>query len=510
MLDQSGQSTAKPTTDDERAWTIAATAVVAGIAAIILLFRGGVAQVVALWNATSAYNHCWIVLPISLYLIYERRRAVSVLRPVPTAWGLVAVAGSAAVWLLGDLVGVAEVGHFAIMGLIQGLLLTVLGWEVYRALLFPLMFLWFMVPTGGALLGPLQSIATGMSSGLLVLSGIPTVVDGNAIEVPTGRYIVVEGCAGLNFVLASLMLSVLYGHSIYRGWVKPAMLVALMVPLAIVANGIRIWGIIAIAQFTERRIDIGDDHLWYGWMFFSVVLMAAMGIAYLFRDPPADLPPPRSIAPDRSRFKPAVVASAVVATVAVAAAAPAYAALLRAGDEMPEALALHLPTRMGPWRLATPSGWSPHYPNAHIAAHEAFTHEGRTVDLFVAYYWRQDKGHKAIGSANRLTPVPEWIQHPLGMVPTRVGGEPSWARATLLDDDGRRWVVWSWYWVGGRYTANPMTAMLLQLKATLTGGDRRAALVAVWVAEAEGAHALGRFLEDALILSALTSVAAGK
>ena len=104
------------------------------------------------------------------------------------------------------MVDVAEGTHFAVVGMMQALLLTALGWRVYKALLFPLLYLWLLVPTAGFLLPPLQSITTVLAVEGIRLSGIPVFAEGIVVTVPTAVYVIVAGCAGLNFLLASLAM----------------------------------------------------------------------------------------------------------------------------------------------------------------------------------------------------------------------------------------------------------------------------------------------------------------
>ncbi|MEO5375743.1 MAG: EpsI family protein [Alphaproteobacteria bacterium] len=496
MPDQSQQS--------EAAWPAVIAAALAGVAAIVILFRDGVAQVVGLWWSSAAHGHCALILPISLYLIHERRHVLAAMRPRASPWGLAVVAVSAAAWLLADMAGVDEVGHFAIVGMLQGVVLAVLGTAVYRALLFPLMILWLMVPTGGGLVPALQEVATVLSSSLLRLTGIPTFVDGTMIEVPTGRYFIAEGCAGLNFLLASLTVGLLFAHAIHRRWTRVVATVAAMLLLAVLANGVRIWGIIAIAEVTRRRIDIIDDHLALGWVFFSLVLVLAMRVAWIFRDPPVE--PPLPAPPVRTGFRPAGVFMAAVAAVVVASAAPTARALTREPEPKPGSFSLRLPTAFGDWRAVPADTWSPRFPGAHVTLHGAFQRDERRVELFVAYYWRQDGTRKAVGAGNHLTAIPEQLEHPLPPVDIRVDGRSTEARATLLKDGGHRWLTWSWYWVGGRHTGSPPLARLLRLKAELGGGERRAAVVVIRADESLGADTLRAFLKDA----GLTGLLAGE
>ena len=130
-----------------------------GTAALLGLFWPTAASAARLWANTSAYNYGYLIVPIALYVAWGERAQLAATLPEPSLWGVAAdgclcspVAGVRSV-------GINEGRHFALVGMIQGLFLAVLGFRIYRALSFPLLYLFLMVPTGEFLLSPLQTFA---------------------------------------------------------------------------------------------------------------------------------------------------------------------------------------------------------------------------------------------------------------------------------------------------------------------------------------------------------------
>ena len=217
-------------------------------------------------------------------------------RPAAAGAGLrrpLAVARVGAVWWLAHALRIAEGEQFALAFMLQAVLLAVLGWPVYRALLFPFAYLLLMVPTGDFLLGPLQGVATQVASFLLRLTGIPVFVEGTIIEVPTRTVIIAPGCAGLNFLLASLALSLLFADLLYRHWPKRVVCVVAALALSVAANWVRIYALIVFDYFTDSRTNIFDDHLLYGWGFFTIIMALLLWLAHRLQDPVASEPAPR-------------------------------------------------------------------------------------------------------------------------------------------------------------------------------------------------------------------------
>ena len=271
-----------PSPARRRAWRLSLGLAAAGIVLAIVLLSDTVTSAVSLWWNSSAYNHGFLIAPISAWLVWLKRRELAAVTPTGSLLGAAVTAGFAVLWLTADAADVDEGRHIAFVGIVQGILLACLGWRVCVVLAFPILYLWLMVPAGSPLLPLLQDIATRISSGIIGWSGIPIWVEGAYIEVPTGAYHVALECAGLNFILATLAISPLYAYLFYRSMWKRVLAVVAALVLAVVMNGVRIAGIIMLAHWSGHRINIVDDHLLYGWGFFALVLLGA--------DPIADFP----------------------------------------------------------------------------------------------------------------------------------------------------------------------------------------------------------------------------
>lgn len=256
----------------------------------VLLYWPAVANAVYLWAHRSSYNHGFLIIPIAAYLIWDRRAVLAPLVPRPWLPGLPGLLAASALWFVVHAMGIMEGEHFLIVGLFQAIVVTLLGWRLYWALLLPMNYLWLMVPTGTLFFPVLQKLATDISAWLLWVSGIPVFAEGTLISVTTGDYLVAEGCSGLNFILSTLALAPLYATFVYASMRKRLIAVAIALVASVFANAFRIFAIIALAEFTDRQIDIVDDHLLYGWGFFLVVLglMGWVGLRFADPDTPRD------------------------------------------------------------------------------------------------------------------------------------------------------------------------------------------------------------------------------
>ncbi len=313
-----------------RAWRIACCAILIGLAGLLGLYWQTAVSAFHIWMTSSAYNYAVLVAPISLYLIWEERETLARMTPQPSAWGVAVAVLFSFAWFLANSLDINEGRHLALVGMMEGLFLAVLGLRVSRQLAFPLLYLFLMVPTGAFLVEPLQHLSHAGATALLHLTGIPVYADGLTIQVPQGNFFVEPGCAGLNFLLASLALSLLYGRQVYHRLSSRIVCVAAALVISIVANIVRIFLIIALTEWSHRQIAIADDHLAFGWGFFAVVMMVSLwlGAKVKEREPhPATSNPVHAVHAPPSALH---VGAFALAVLLIAAAAPMISQL-RAG-----------------------------------------------------------------------------------------------------------------------------------------------------------------------------------
>src|SRR5579862_8398536 len=139
-----------------RAWTPALISVVMACAVFGLAFQREIVGAIRVWIGSTAYNHCFLILPLVAVLLWSRREAIASLRPRPAAWALVLVPALSAIWVAAALLDILEAEQLIVVALFEVLLVAVLGWRAFRALLAPLLFLFFLVPFGAFLVPALQ------------------------------------------------------------------------------------------------------------------------------------------------------------------------------------------------------------------------------------------------------------------------------------------------------------------------------------------------------------------
>ncbi len=481
-------------------WNLALTVLVVCACGLIWMHWGTAVSMYDLWSRIHAYNHAFLIIPVCLFLAWERRHLLRILRPGPNLIGTLCVALFGAMWLVSDMTDVVIGRQIALVGMTEGLVLATLGWRVFRVLLFPLLYVWLVVPSDYGLLSGLQNVATIASAWGIGLLGIPIFVEGVFIEIPTGRYWVAPGCAGLNFLLSGFALSLLYGEQMYAGWGKRVGCVVVMIIVAIVANWIRIFGLIVAGHYFNEIYDI-NDHYTEGWVFFAIVVFLMMWIGMRFRDPVRDNAT-RNEALIGTQAYTAPTALVYYFAVAIVSAVvifgfPAYATYRQNQPGIAVSASVEFPARVGEWRTSTKSSsWQPSFKGATAQRVQTYIKDGQSVDLFIAYYARQGDGREVAAYGNQVYNGGTWQRLRNGSVSVTLGSDPAIFASTEIKRGERRRIVWHAYWVDERFTSGATKAKLLQAKAELFSGDRRAGYIALSSERTDGTAELATFLKS--------------
>ncbi len=478
----------------ERAWRAAAATLAVGIIGLIALFWEPAVAAVNVWSDSATYNHCFLIIPIVGYLIWERRVIFAQTRPAPTYLiPSLAVAIGSAAWLVANTATVFEVQQFAMFGILQCLLLAVLGWRVYFALAFPFFYLIFLIPSGEQLVPAMQDFTTWFIAVGLDLIGIPNYVDGVFISIPSGSFHVAEACAGLRFLIASVAYGFLFADLIYRDWKRRAIFVVLSVTIPIVANGFRALGIVLIANYSDHKYAVGADHLVYGWGFFAAITLLLTWIGLKFRDAPDDwhLPKWARVPAQAAAATPISFAIAGALVLAVAAWGPAYATYLNLAPPKQPTIQIALPDARAPWQVvATTAAWRPTYQNPSAEKQQRYTAgAGQNVDLHVVLYNDQRKGSELLSFSNEVQDE-SWRRITDSSASLLVDGAPLNVNLRRIARGDVRRFVFSWYWVDGRFLTSKIGMKLAQVTGKLVTGRRAAAVVMLSIEAVDEAAAL--------------------
>jgi exosortase A len=454
------------------AWAIAGLAVVGATAAF--LHWDALVAAALIWIGSATYSYGLLVPPVVAFLLWQRRAALRQIAPRPWPWGLALIGAAALVATIGQVISALVVEQLAFVALLQAAALAILGPPVFRQIAFPLLYLYLAVPLGDGLIAPLQALTAAFAVGLLDALGVPVRLDGLLIRIPGATFHVAEACAGLRFLLASFALGVLLAALFFRTWWHRLLFVLAAIALSIVGNGLRAAGLVLIAHLSGLQLAIGVDHLTYGYGFTALLLAALVALAAVLGTTDGFGVDRAAAAPQRAPAK--TPHGRILATAAAAVLATALPALAArpAADACRATPGVATPEIAPPWTpVASPDAGRPAAANPDAEVWQRYRSGDHTVDLYVGFYCAQREGAEAVSQAHRLSGVvlakgQDQLKGGAGQLPVQRLEVRSGAETRL---------VYLWYWVDGRFTADPLVAKLRQAKAALFGGADAAAVI---------------------------------
>ena len=242
-----------------------------------VLFHDVGAKLIHDWTVDENYSHGFLIVPISAYLVWERRARLAAI-PIRGSWlGLIVVLGSIAVLAAGQLGAELFLTRIALLGTLAGAVLFLAGWTWLGVLTFPLAFLLLMIPIPTIIFNqiafPLQLLASRFGEAALMLAGVPVLREGNVITLSNTSLEVAEACSGIRSLISLLTLAIVYGYVIERRpWARVALAVA-SIPVAIIANGVRVAGTGIAAHYVGPEAAQGFFHTFSGWLVFVVAFL---------------------------------------------------------------------------------------------------------------------------------------------------------------------------------------------------------------------------------------------
>jgi exosortase len=234
------------------AWLAAALA--AGV--LGLVFWPLAPDLLHVWRENAYAGHGPFVPVYAAFLLWlDRERLAAAPRRMEPAGALVLLLGLG-MFALGRSAEslTLQVPAFAVA--VAGALLGCFGSQVLRVAAFPVAFLALMMPLPQPIVEavtlPVQHFGAACASFAMSLLGVPHHRDGIILELPNVTLAVVEGCNGLRFLMALLTLTAAFAHATQRRWQHELALTLAAIPVALLANAIRVTAV-TLAGTTSGR-----------------------------------------------------------------------------------------------------------------------------------------------------------------------------------------------------------------------------------------------------------------
>ncbi len=419
------------------------------------------------------FEHGIFVPLFALFVLWQDRKRLGAISPAPSWAGLPLIILSLLMLVLGVLGAELFFSRVSLLILLAGLIILFQGWTFFRAVLFPWAFLILMIPIPNLLLQqvtfPLQLLASKLATDLLELVAVPVLRQGNVIYLAAMPLDVAEACSGIRSLLTLVTLAIIYGYLMEtRMWVR-VVLALLAVPIAVAANGFRIFGTGLLVQYWDPDKAEGFFHTFSGWLIFVVALIMLFAvhrvISLIWKSGPAA---PRNLAHVEEqptgyiRVKSRPLRFGIVAVIMLATAL-VLQAHSRSEFFPPRALLSFLPLQIDGWKgtdipldqdtldiLGAGEFLVREYENA--------SQPQPLINLFIAYFPTQKAGD-TIHSPNHCLPGAGWVPTSREVVQIgRPDGSSFPVNRYVVSKAGERQLVLYWFQAHGREVASEYQA----------------------------------------------------
>jgi len=464
------------------------TKLIAGVVFLLvfsLVYIDSLTVLFKLWAGLeqTIYRYGFLVLACSCYLLYLKRVQFRELIANPNWWALLFSLILASAWFVSSLAGVQTVQLAVLPILLLAMLTAFYGTSFLRIAGLPILLLLFAIPLWWPLLPFLKDATTLSTELFLRFIGKAVFVEGYFLHLPGGSFFVDDGCAGLRFLLVTLILAFMGIDMHALNLKQSAVLLGVGILMALVANWVRVIVVVLVGDYTRMEHRLVTDHNDLGWLVYGLlVLLPFFFLIGRFTIKDVDQStepyhPAERLGGSSNRF----IANYSIVFV-ILMAGPALSAVVRF-QEYPIRV-VSLPSATESWMEAPSqeSNWRANYLEADNYLYSKFQGESGLVDLHVVNYASQEEGVELINVDNTLTDGERWDTTPntqeLVDVETNSGEAVTVLAVEIESLQGQRKLVWYWYEIGARSTTNTYTAKAYQLLG-LFDGRKDGSLIAI-------------------------------
>jgi exosortase len=240
------------------------------------------------WS-TEQGAHGPIMLATGIWLIGQRRREIAPLvRPGNLALSIALLLATLTIYVVARVTDTLELEGPAMYAALVICFYAYCGSQALRLLWFPIFYLLFVFPPPDSVLAmltqPLKLQISRLAVDLLDMLGYPVGRTGVVIQVAQYDVLVAAACAGLNSIISLSAIGLFYVYVRHNAnWRYALLLMLVILPMAIVANFIRVLLIILMTYYFGDAVAQGFLHEFAGLTMFLVALLGIIGFDILLQ-----------------------------------------------------------------------------------------------------------------------------------------------------------------------------------------------------------------------------------
>ncbi len=251
-------------------------------------------ETIALAWQNDTYTHILLILPVSVFMILAERRLLHATTPWPLREGgailfvAVAIACSTWIWsasLNADMLLAARMSVLVLAWI--GFFVLCFGTQPSRKLIFPLLFLFALVPLPrivmDSLISLLQIGSAWSAHAFFAAFGVPVFQQGVVLTVPGLTVQVAQECSSIRSSSMLIVTTLVMAQVLLRSFWRKAVVVAVAVPLSVFKNGLRIFIIAMLGTRVDPGYLTGRLHHQGGPIFLAIALGGTSALLWLLR-----------------------------------------------------------------------------------------------------------------------------------------------------------------------------------------------------------------------------------
>ena len=261
------------------------------LALILIVYFPVLIDLVTDWYIDSNYSHGFLILPISVFLIWQKRQELKETPVRQNKLGLLFLIGSLVLLIVGTAGAEYFTVRVSLVFLLFSIVLYLFGWQFTRVIWFAFFFMLFMIPIPYviyyAITFPMQLFASKVSTVILEAIGLPLLRQGNILHIPGYSLEVAEACSGIRSLFSLLALGALFAYYTQPNKIKAIILFLSTIPIAIAGNIFRITITAISAHMISIKFAEGTLHEISGLLvfIFSLIVLFIFGAILRWKKP---------------------------------------------------------------------------------------------------------------------------------------------------------------------------------------------------------------------------------
>lgn len=238
------------------------------------------------WFARDSYYSHGILIPfVTVYLIWQKREKLGHVRIKSSPLGKVLILIGLTAHLLSSVIRFYFISGLSMLIVLIGLIAYFYGKEILRIVLFPVLFLFFMIPLPMVVITnisfQLKLFAAAIAKLTLNNMGLPTVQEGSILKMRHAYVVVDDVCSGLRSLISLTALGTIFAYWMKAGILRKAILLLSTIPIAILTNVCRIVFLSFVSEVWGPQYAAGFLHDLSGFLVFGLAFLLLFGVGKL-------------------------------------------------------------------------------------------------------------------------------------------------------------------------------------------------------------------------------------